>query len=370
MADNQQTADPAAAQAPGTPTQPTATHQPAEQAPQTGGATPYAQYPNAYGHAYQPYHQYGFNETAGAQAQQQAQAARAYSQPAYSQPAYQQAAYPNAVPGPLVVETKSWMTMKSGLHAAGAVLSICGLGMGLSLIGTGDTAWLAAIACPVPVMALIWSAAELIVRAVHKFEKGIHPGGQVAACLILWLAAAIVGVLQGLSIGTFSRQCSYTYQAGYGYTDYECEDPYGHQKPLWRAITAFTCFIWLVYFTLFVCACIDTSKRNSAKRVIMMVNPATYWGYPAQGWQQMPQQQPQQGQYMTVPEPARTRGSVSAEQQGQQDIPLQNRTPSPAAPNASVVVDEKGKGPAQPESSGQEQRGEGVQEFYTPGVAK
>jgi hypothetical protein len=162
MAENQQTADAAAAQAPGTaPTQPAASRQPAEQAPQTGGATPYAQYPDAYGHAYQPYHQYGFNETARAQAQQQAQAAGAYSQPAYHQAAYPQGAYPHAVPGPLVPESKFWINMKSALHAAGAIFSICALGMGLSMIGGGETAWLAAVACPLvcfhPTLRLIQS---------------------------------------------------------------------------------------------------------------------------------------------------------------------------------------------------------------------
>jgi hypothetical protein len=221
-------------------------------------------------------------------------------------------------------------------------------------------------------MALIWSAAELIVRAVHKFQKGIHPGGQVAACLILWMAAVIVFAIESLSFGSFGRYCNYTYDSRVGYTETDCTDPFKAHKPLWRAITAFTALLGLVYFTLFVCGCIDTSKRNSAKRVVMMVNPATYWGYPAQGWQQMPQQ-PQQGQYMTVPQPARTRGSVSADQQGQQGqqgIPLQDRTPSPAAAGAPVVVDEKGKGLEQPGPSGQEQRGDGVQEFYTPRVAK
>ncbi|KFH44274.1 hypothetical protein ACRE_049270 [Hapsidospora chrysogenum ATCC 11550] len=368
MADNQHTADSAAAQAPGTaPTQPAASHQPAEQAPQTGGATPYAQQPSAYGHAYQPYHQYGFNETAHAQAgQQQAQATGAYSQPAY----HHGTAYPHAVPAPLVPETKLWINTKSGLHAAGAVLSICALGMGLSLIRFGDIAYLAGIACAVPAMALIWSAAELIVLAVHKFQKGIHPGGQVAACLILWMAAATIAILEGLTSSTFRSHCSYAYDSRVGYIESNCNNPYGAQRPLWAAITAFTSLLWLVYFTLFIYACIDTSKRNSAKRVVMMVNPATYWGYPAQGWQQMPQQL-QQGQHMTAPQRARTRGSVTAHQQGQQDIPLQNRTPSPAAAGgAPVVVDEKGKGPEQQVPGGQEQRGDGVQEFYTPGAAK
>lgn len=209
-------------------------------------------------------------------------------------------------------------------------------------------------------MALVWSAAELIVRAVHKWQRGIHPGGQVAACLILWLAAAIVGALQGGLAGFSRNHCDYYYTNGGEYhDDGGCYDSLGGKKALWTGVAAITCILWLIYFALFIGACIDTSKHNAAKRLVMVVNPATYWGPPAQGWQPMPDQpsapqQQQQGQYMPVPQPAMTHTAGAG-----QDIPLQDRTPSPMTGNETP--NEKGQAA---HGSQQQQGGHQVHEFY------
>lgn len=204
-------------------------------------------------------------------------------------------------------------------------------------------------------MALIWSAAELIVRAVHKFQTGIHPGGNVAATLIIWLAAAIVGAMQGIYAATVDGYCDYNYNynsetGSYEYEDTDdCHDPWGGRWGVWIAITVFSCLLWVIYFTLFVMACMDTSRRNAAKRTVMVVNPANYWGPQAQGWQQMPQQQ--NSQYMTVPQAAARDNT---------DIPLQQRSPSPAGTPYQTPMEnplsEKGKEPERP--------AHGVQEFY------
>lgn len=78
----------------------------------------------------------------------------------------------------------------------------------------------------------------------------------------------------------------------------------------------------------------------------------------------MPQQSSipaqQQGQYMSVPQQAMTR-----DEQGQ-DIPLQNRMPSPMTSHGTP--NEKGQGPEQAGTS-QQQGNHGIQEFYTPGGA-
>lgn len=197
-------------------------------------------------------------------------------------------------------------------------------------------------------MTLIWSAAELIVRAVHKFKRGIHPGGSVAATLIVWLAAAIVGALEGVFSVTMDGYCDYyDYNSmTYEYDTVECYNPWGGRWGIWIAVTAFTCLLWVIYFALFVIACIDTSRRNAAKRLVMVVNPASYWGPQAQGWQQMPQQN------LAVPQPAAMGGNA---------IPLQQQTPNPATPYATPMEapNEKGKEPEQP--------AHGVQEFYGGG---
>lgn len=336
----------APAAAPAAPAQPSAAHQ---------SGAPYAQYPNAYGQTYQPYQQYGYSQHAGAYG-----------------PAQQ--VYPQAAPAPEVAETRVWMFSKSVLHALAIVFSICTLGMGLSFTTT-DQPYLAAIACPVPVMSLIWSGAELIVRAVRKFKSGIHPGGQVAGSLIVWLAAAIVGPLESVFSLVNDSYCDYDYDnLYYSEPDVECTDAWAGKYGVWIAISAFTCLLWLIYFTLFIFACIDTSRRNAARKFVYMVQPSN-WPHAAQGWYPMPQQQagapaqqqPQQGQYMTAPQPARTRESTAVPGH----VPVQQaQTPSPITPYAtpgegagekSTGLDDAG--PSQP------QGGHGVREFYTPGGA-
>ena len=228
-------------------------------------------------------------------------------------------------------------------------------------------------------MALIWSASELTVRAVHKWQSGIHPGGQVAACLILWLAAAIVGSLEAIysSVDYVHGDCDYYWDDDGSSYNEDCHDTWNRKRALWIAISAITCLLFVIYFVLFVIACIDTSKHNAAKRFVMVVNPASYWGPPAQGWQQLPQQagapaqqqqQQQQGQYMAVPQPVMTRASANPEEL--QEISLQDRTPSPMTTynTPGEVTNEKGKAPERAGPSHQ-QGGYSVHEYYTPSGA-
>ena len=191
-------------------------------------------------------------------------------------------------------------------------------------------------------------------RAVHKFQSGIHPGASVGCCLILWLVALIVGALEALYNSYSEPYCEYDY--------YSYRGSYGKPtncKPelakIWLAVTIFTLLIGGANFTLFVMACMDTSKRNASKRVVMVVNPA-YWGQAAQGWQPMPQDN-SQPQPVAAPEPTMARGGNG------EGIPMHDRSSSLATPYATPgeapVVDEKGKGPAQP--------AHGVLEYYGGG---
>lgn len=200
-------------------------------------------------------------------------------------------------------------------------------------------------------MCIIWSVLEFIIQAVYKFKKGVPPGGQVAATLIIWLAAAIVGPLEGVFAGLDDGEsCDYTYNGRY-YEETNCYDPWSGKRKMWVAITALTCLLAVIYFALFVRACIDTARYNRARnRPIMVVNPAAYWGPPNNGWQAVPQ-----GNYIPMEQP-------SAQPQPQPQTPGQYfmPTPQPAAVPASQV-DEKGKGVEQPANT--------VREFYTPGQA-
>lgn len=340
-------AAPAAAQTteatPQAPVQPNSTHQPA---PQGGAATGnyYGQYPQAYGQPYQPYQQYGYQQ---AYSQQQAAYQPYYHAPAGTYP------YPQAAPAPVVPETKFWTATKTFLHGACVIFGVIGLGLGLAFVSNSYWAYMAAIACPVPGLAILWNGSELVVRAVHKFQSGVHPGASVGCCLILWLVAVIVGALEAVYGSLSDPYCEYDYDSfSYSYEPTDCKPEFAR---IWVAITAFTLLIAAAEFTLFVMACMDTAKRNASKKIVMVVNPA-YWGQAAQGWQPMPQDNSHQ-QPVAAPQHAMARGGNG------QDIAMQDRSSSPGTPYATPaeapVVDEKGKGPAQP--------AHGVSEFYGGG---
>ncbi|KAF4333332.1 hypothetical protein FBEOM_12845 [Fusarium beomiforme] len=220
-------------------------------------------------------------QTYAQQQQQQAgfqQDPRSYGPPyaPYPQQPTQQQWTPPRVP-----ETKAWMITKLAIHGIDIVCCIVGLGL----------------------TAMIWDIAEFATRFGRKWEAGIHPGAHVAISLLIWLGAAVVGGLES----TFSA-----YYDEFDYLDQDCEydsdehryvctssDKVSSKRPLFVALSVFTCLIWLWHFILFVGACIDTQKRNAAMRrpVTMVFGGPAYWGPGAQGFQQVPQYYgPPQGQ--------------------------------------------------------------------------
>lgn len=203
---------------------------------------------------------------------------------------------------------------------------------------------------------MFWSATELIVRSVRKFQTGVHPGAHVGMCLIIWIIASIVGGTFATMVAISQSYCNEDVYYSSNYSD-ECSGQFiGSVGSFW-AITVFTWLTWLFYFILFIFACIDTARRNATKRQpIMIVNPS-YWGPAMQGWEQMPQNAAphQNGQWMAVPQVPHNsqQTNMSGANQGQ-DIPMVNRTPSPMTTNQTTGDVEKGKGSS-------------VTEFYTPG---
>ena len=194
-------------------------------------------------------------------------------------------------------------------------------------------------------MSLVWSAAELTVQKVHHFQRGIHPGGQVAATLILWLACIIMAPLQVGVAAVSIVDCSNSDMSSGG-----CDGEFARSRGIWMALGAFNGLLFLIYFILFIFACIDTSRRNRSKRTVMVVNPGQYWPQPQQGWQALPQwqqPQPQQQQYQQSQQP----------QQQQPGIPLQNQAPAARAAEGS---NEK-----RPEGS----PAHGIQEYYGGGTS-
>ncbi|CAM1507587.1 Fc.00g072280.m01.CDS01 [Cosmosporella sp. VM-42] len=276
---------------------------------------PYQQYAQSYGQPFQPY------------------------QPPPQQQYTQQQQQPVEVP-----TNKVWEWTKLGLHIASIVLCTCGLAITFSLIGHGGVGRVALACCPVLILALIWSIAELITRCVRKFKAGIHPGAHVALSLLIWLSLGTTGGIEATLVAVTGDRDYGSNCWDYDTQDYvDCEPAFSGKRPQFVAVTVFTCLVFLVHFILFVGACIDTAKRNAAaRRPIMVVAAPQNWGQMAQGWQPMPQYGGPQGQYMSVP---------------QQNIPLQTRSPSPG-------VEQEGKG-----KEVEQTPTHGVREFYTPGSA-
>lgn len=214
-------------------------------------------------------------------------------------------------------------------------------------------------------MTILWSGTELITRAVRHFKRGIHPGAHVGVTLIIWLAAAVVGgFATAITVSAVyydgywgSYYCNSSYN-GYGYSsDDDCPEPTGRNAIL-AASTVFTWLQFIIYFVIFVLACIETSRHNNAKSRPIMLVPQGAWA-PETGAVPMPPP----GAYHAGPPPmAMPRQSMVPPPQQQQQYQQPTSQPAPTASGAlpPQTTNEKGEG------SGNQS---GVREFYTPGTA-
>ncbi|KKO98135.1 hypothetical protein THAR02_09764 [Trichoderma harzianum] len=196
------------------------------------------------------------------------------------QPYYQP--YPGQQPVlPLPEETKKAAFTRVGFHAAGVLLGAIGLGLSLASLQNGNISG-AIAAAPSAGIAMLWSLAEVITRAVRKFKKGIHPGAHVGMCLILWMLSSILG----------GMLCTYVALNPYQDDDEDCgtytySDSNGNLHTVLGA-AVITCLIFGLYFGLFIDACINTHRRNvAARRPIMMIAQPQNWPAATQGWQPM-----------------------------------------------------------------------------------
>lgn len=194
-------------------------------------------------------------------------------------------------------------------------------------------------------MALVWDAAEIITWLCRKRVAGIHPGAHVGVSLIIWLGAACIGGIQSAYV-TYTTHDSDTCYDSESDEYVDCRSSSGQMI----AAAAFACLVWLLHFTLFVGACIDTAKRNAANRRQVVVVGPPYWGPMAQGWQPMPQYYPQ---HQPPQSPGQQHMMMPAQQD--QNIPLQDR--SPAAEQTGYG--KEGESSTQPANRG-------ITEYYTP----
>ena len=128
--------------------------------------------------------------------------------------------------------------------------------------------------------------AEEITRWARKWGPGIHPGAHVGMSLFLWLSCAVIGGILATFIGLGLDCRSYDYDdndddndddSSY-YGNYGCNNFTGLSGRFLGAVILLL-LLWLVHFVLFIGACVDTAKRNSAKHnPIMVVAQPSYWG--------------------------------------------------------------------------------------------
>lgn len=203
---------------------------------------------------------------------------------------------------------EKWEKAKIGLHAGAIVICVIGLGMTFSLIGYNTLGLIALYCCPILIIPLLWSTAELLTRWKRPSHHGIHPGAHVGVSLLTWMFASIIGGTQctsvALGVDSHSSEC-YNRRTH----KYDLCDPVNTTKQgVFAAVAATTCLVFVIHFALFVGACVDTAKRNAYKKAQVMVVQQPYWGPVAQGWQPVPQNQ-----------------------EGQQDVQMQNTMPVPDA---------------------------------------
>ncbi|CAH0047196.1 unnamed protein product [Clonostachys solani] len=179
--------------------------------------------------------------------------------------------------GPSFADGNSWVYFKLALHMIGMMVSLASLILSFTFIPHklyhGD---LIAISCPVPGVALILGIGELAVRIVYEYRekprrgtasKGIHPAGHVAVCLVLWLASIVVLYFLTTYIKATDNYCYAPFDKTI-FTNYwwgVCQGEWDGQRSSAVALAALTATIWLIYFFLFIFACIDTSKRSEKR---------------------------------------------------------------------------------------------------------
>ncbi|KAL7810856.1 hypothetical protein V8C26DRAFT_431360 [Trichoderma gracile] len=257
---------------------------------------------------------------------------------------------------------RPWELTKTALHVLSVVLGATGVGLGFSTLKY-EYFYATVVISTVPpcMIALVWSLADLLVRLLRHFKRGIHPGAHVALSLIIFLLGAILPSLFGPWFqdswnGDGSdpwQDCSNVYDPTthrYVYTCTQDDDArrrYLREKKVAMAAAVVTFIVAVMHFGLFVGACVDTDRVNRvAKRPIYVVAP------PPQMMQWQPVQQPMQQQYQAPMQQA------PMQQAPVQQAPVQTTVQPPAQETPQTETEsqsrDKGKGKATDKGKGKE----------------
>ncbi|KAL7963823.1 hypothetical protein V8C34DRAFT_266646 [Trichoderma compactum] len=199
---------------------------------------------------------------------------------------------------------KPWEITKTVFHVLSVLLAATGIGLGFSSLNFTYFAYTVVIsAAPPCIIALLWSLVELVVRAARKFQKdGTHPGAHIALSLIIFLVATVLTSLFGpwfqdswgteYSTQSCGDQWNSTLQTAVWTCTTDDDDDatkyvFSHERSVSTAVAVVTYLLAAIHFTLFVGACVDTSRVNAAAS-----RPIYVIGQPQmmqQGWQPIPQ---------------------------------------------------------------------------------
>ncbi|KAK4066005.1 uncharacterized protein Triagg1_8314 [Trichoderma aggressivum f. europaeum] len=201
------------------------------------------------------------------------------------------------------VLAKPWEITKTVLHVLSVLLAATGIGLGFSSLNFTYFAYTVVIsAAPPCIIAVLWSLVELIVRAARKFQKdGIHPGAHIALSLIIFLVATVLTSLFGpwfqdsWGVDFSTQNCGDQWNSTLHTTVWSCTDTdddaaeymFRHERSVSIAVAVVTYLLAAIHFSLFVGACVDTSRVNSAasRPIYVIAQPQMM----QQGWQPIPQ---------------------------------------------------------------------------------
>ncbi|KAL1836898.1 hypothetical protein VTK73DRAFT_4884 [Phialemonium thermophilum] len=253
---------------------------------------------------------FSFPQSAATRQGDAAAASWADSKQQYQPPVVQYAAIPPSQLQPVATAppfSKRWHVAKLVLGCIAIVSSVILYGLGLYLLaGFGSSRWAYQFAFVGAAggLSIIWQAAEFItICASRKSQRGIHPGAHVALHLIIWLVTA-VALAFGVMAAVFD---TYDYDERFDGDDYYV---YEDRSPEYYALlkkaigievaeAVFLAVLLVAHFTLFVRACVETSRYNQITRTVYvpMAMPSVV---PQTGYYPIPQGQPgQQQQEMT-----------------------------------------------------------------------
>ncbi|EEY15351.1 hypothetical protein VDBG_01460 [Verticillium alfalfae VaMs.102] len=192
-------------------------------------------------------------------------------------------------PGPreprIIPFTRSWHIAKIVLRSVELACAIIVIALTIALISVALYAGHLPLALSLPpaCMCVLWETAEFITLCARGGKQGIHPGAHVGVHLVTWLYWALGIVCMGMFSfyrGQYRDSSDFDYGMGLNY-----------------GIIGTSAAAFLVTFTLFVRACVETNQRNRQQRQIFVMtgNGGPFYVMPqaqASLMQQYPQAMP------------------------------------------------------------------------------